>query len=91
MKAILYPFGPDEPIVGLVQDFPQLQWTIAAAPGDIAREIGDAAILVTSNRVCSAAYGEALGVMPAKHCDGSISPPRALTAACAWGCRAGRR
>jgi hypothetical protein len=60
MKAILYPFGPDEPIVGLVRDFPQLQWTIAAAPGDIAREIGDAAILVTSNRVCSAAYGEAL-------------------------------
>jgi hypothetical protein len=60
MKAILYPFGPDEPIVGLVQDFPQLQWTIAAAPGDIAREIGDAAILVTSNRVCSAAHGEAL-------------------------------
>ncbi|HWF94888.1 MAG TPA: D-2-hydroxyacid dehydrogenase [Xanthobacteraceae bacterium] len=60
MKAVLYPFGPDEPIVGLVRDFPQLQWAIAAAPGDIAREIGDAAILVTSNRVCSAAYGEAL-------------------------------
>ena len=41
-------------------DFPQLQWALAAAPEDIAREIGDAAILVTSNRVCSAPYGEAL-------------------------------
>jgi phosphoglycerate dehydrogenase-like enzyme len=60
MKAVLYPFGPDEPIVQLVRDFPQLQWAIVASPEDIAREIGDAAILVTSNRVCSAAYGEAL-------------------------------
>src|SRR5580704_15132024 len=60
MKAVLYPFRSDEPIVALVRDFPQLQWAVAAAPGDIAREIGDAAILVTSNRVCSAAYGEAL-------------------------------
>jgi phosphoglycerate dehydrogenase-like enzyme len=60
MKAVLYPFGPDEPIVQLARDFPQLQWAIVASPGDIAREIGDAAILVTSNRVCSAAYGEAL-------------------------------
>jgi phosphoglycerate dehydrogenase-like enzyme len=60
MKAVLYPFGPDEPIVRLVPDFPQLQWAIVASPGDVAREIGDAAILVTSNRVCSAAYGEAL-------------------------------
>ena len=56
MKAVLYPFRPDEPIVELVRDFPQLQWAIAAAPGDIAREIGDAAILVTSNRVCSAVF-----------------------------------
>jgi phosphoglycerate dehydrogenase-like enzyme len=60
MKAVLYPFGPDEPIAGLVADFPQLQWAIVASPQDIAREIGDAAILVTSNRVCSPAYGEAL-------------------------------
>jgi phosphoglycerate dehydrogenase-like enzyme len=60
MKAVLYPFGPDEPIVQLERDYPQLQWAIVASPQEIAREIGDAAILVTSNRVCSAAYGEAL-------------------------------
>lgn len=60
MKAVLYPFGPDEPIVQLVQDFPQLQWAIVSSPAEIAREIGAAAILVTSNRVCTLAYGEAL-------------------------------
>jgi phosphoglycerate dehydrogenase-like enzyme len=60
MKAVLYPFGPHEPIVGLKADFPHLQWAIVGSPEGIAREIGDAAILVTSNRVCSAAYGEAL-------------------------------
>jgi phosphoglycerate dehydrogenase-like enzyme len=60
MKAVLYPFGPDEPIVRLAHDFPQLRWAIVGSPQEIAREIGDAAVLVTSNRVCSAAYGEAL-------------------------------
>jgi len=60
MKAVLYPFGHEEPIVQLVRDFPQLQWALVASPDDVAREIGEAAILVTSNRVCSAAYGEAL-------------------------------
>src|SRR5260370_36438832 len=60
MKAVLSPFDPDEPIVALVADFSQLRWAIVASPGDVAREIGDAAILVTSNRVCSQAYGEAL-------------------------------
>jgi phosphoglycerate dehydrogenase-like enzyme len=62
MKAVLYPFGSgaDEPTLQLPQDFPQLTWAIARSAQDIAREIGDAAILVTSNRVCAPAYGEAL-------------------------------
>lgn len=60
MKAVLYPFRPVDPIVQLVRDFPHLQWAVVASPDDVAREIGDATILVTSNRVCSAAYGEAL-------------------------------
>jgi phosphoglycerate dehydrogenase-like enzyme len=60
MKALLYPFAAQEPIHQLIQDFPQLQWAIASSPADIAREIGDTSILVTSNRVCSPAYGEAL-------------------------------
>jgi len=60
MKAVLYPFGPDEPVLRLVEDFPQLQWMVAACADDIAREIGDTSILITSGRVCGPAYGEAL-------------------------------
>ena len=60
MKAVLYPFRPEDPIVQLERDFPQLQWAVVGSPEEVAREIGDAAILVTSNRVCSAAYGAAL-------------------------------
>jgi phosphoglycerate dehydrogenase-like enzyme len=60
MKAVLYPFSADDQSVQLPRDFPELQWALAASPADIAREIGDAAILVTSNRVCAPAYGEAL-------------------------------
>ena len=60
MKAVLYPFGTDEPIHRLPQDFPQLTWAIARSADDIAREIGDANVLVTSNRVCGPAYGAAL-------------------------------
>src|SRR5579871_283861 len=62
MKAVLYPFGSgnDEPTLQLTQDFPELAWAIARSAQDVAREIGDAAILVTSNRVCAPAYGEAL-------------------------------
>jgi phosphoglycerate dehydrogenase-like enzyme len=60
MKAVLYPFSADDQSMQLPRDFPDLQWALAASPADIAREIGDAAILVTSNRVCAPAYGEAL-------------------------------
>ena len=60
MKAVIYPFGPKEPIVQLVKDFPELEWAIVSSTDELAREIPEAAILVTSNRVCNAAYGEVL-------------------------------
>jgi phosphoglycerate dehydrogenase-like enzyme len=58
MKAVIYPFGTKEPIVQLTQDFPQLQWAVVSSIEEVAREIGDASILITSNRVCNPAYGE---------------------------------
>jgi phosphoglycerate dehydrogenase-like enzyme len=60
MKAVIYPFGRSDAIIGLVKDFPDLTWAIVASPEELAREVGDADILVTSNRVCTPAYGEAL-------------------------------
>ncbi|MGH6770770.1 MAG: D-2-hydroxyacid dehydrogenase [Xanthobacteraceae bacterium] len=60
MKAILYPFSPNEPSVQLTRDFSELDWTVAASPEDVARAAPGAAIYVTSNRTCKAATGEAL-------------------------------
>jgi phosphoglycerate dehydrogenase-like enzyme len=60
MKAVIYPFGPKEAIVQLAEDFPELQWAVVSSIDELVREIGDAAILVTSNRVCTPAYGDAL-------------------------------
>jgi phosphoglycerate dehydrogenase-like enzyme len=60
MKAVIYPFGRSDAITGLAKDFPELDWAVVASPEELAREIADAEILVTSNRVCSPAYGEAL-------------------------------
>src|SRR5256885_1903383 len=60
MKAVIYPFGRSEAIVALAKDFPELTWAVVASPEELAREIPDAEILVTSNRVCTPAYGEAL-------------------------------
>jgi phosphoglycerate dehydrogenase-like enzyme len=62
MKAVIYPFGRSDAIVGLAQDFPDLTWAVVASPEELAREVPDAEILVTSNRVCTPAYGEALRV-----------------------------
>jgi phosphoglycerate dehydrogenase-like enzyme len=60
MKAVIYPFGRKEPIVQFTEDFPQLRWAVVSSIGEVAREIGDASILITSNRVCTPAYGEAV-------------------------------
>jgi phosphoglycerate dehydrogenase-like enzyme len=60
MKAVIYPFGRNDAITGLAKDFPELHWTVVTSPEELARAIADAEILVTSNRVCTPAYGEAL-------------------------------
>ena len=60
MKAVIYPFRREDAIMGLARDFPQLAWAVVTSPEELAHEIADAEILVTSNRVCTPAYGEAL-------------------------------
>jgi phosphoglycerate dehydrogenase-like enzyme len=60
MKAVIYPFRENDSIVRLAQDFPALHWAVVSSAEELAREIADAEILVTSNRVCTPAYGEAL-------------------------------
>jgi phosphoglycerate dehydrogenase-like enzyme len=60
MKAVLYTFQADDPVHRFRDDFPQLKWALAASPLDVAREIGDAHILVITNRVCTPEFGEVL-------------------------------
>ena len=60
MKVVMYPFRTEDAIQQLARDFPDLQWAIVTSDEELAREIGDAEILITSNRVCTPAYGEAL-------------------------------
>jgi phosphoglycerate dehydrogenase-like enzyme len=60
MKAVIYPFSPQEPSTQFMEDFPQLRWTKVSSPEEVAASIGDAAIYVTSNRVCTPAVGAAL-------------------------------
>ena len=60
MKAILYPFGPSDSSTRLPHDFPELDWTVAASPEDVARAVPGTAIYVTSNRTCNPAIGEIL-------------------------------
>jgi len=60
MKAVIYPFRKDDAIMGLARDFPELAWAVVTSPEELGHEIADAEILVTSNRVCTPAYGDAL-------------------------------
>jgi D-2-hydroxyacid dehydrogenase (NADP+) len=60
MKAVVYPFHKGDAIVRLAEDFPDLQWAVVSSTEELARAIVDAEILVTSNRTCTPAYGEAL-------------------------------
>jgi phosphoglycerate dehydrogenase-like enzyme len=60
MKAVIYPFRKADTIVRLAEDFSELQWAVVSSVEELGREIADADILVTSNRVCTPAYGEVL-------------------------------
>jgi phosphoglycerate dehydrogenase-like enzyme len=60
MKAILFPFSPNEPSVQLTRDFAELEWALVGSPEDVARAAPGATIYVTSNRTCKPATGEAL-------------------------------
>src|SRR5712672_2115538 len=60
MKVVMYPYRRDDAIVGLTGDFPELDWAVVSSTEELAREIPNATILVTSNRVCTPAFGEAL-------------------------------
>jgi len=60
MKIVMFPFRKDDAIIKLAEDFPELKWVIVSSNEELAREVGDAEVIVTSNRICTAGYGEVL-------------------------------
>src|SRR5690348_14530539 len=60
MKIVMYPFRKDDAIIKLAEDFPELEWAVVSSNEKLAREVGDAEVIVTSNRICTPPYGEAL-------------------------------
>ena len=60
MKAIIFPFSPNDRSIQLTRDFTELDWTVVGSPEDVARAAPGTSIYVTSNRTCLPATGEAL-------------------------------
>jgi phosphoglycerate dehydrogenase-like enzyme len=60
MKAVLYTYDERDALAGLRAHFSQLDWVVARSPEEVGREIGNAEILVLSNRVCTPELGAAL-------------------------------
>lgn len=68
MKAVLYPFALPDPAEKLFADFPDLDWAAVASAEALDRELGDADILLLSNRACTPATGAVLR----RHADGKL-------------------
>jgi phosphoglycerate dehydrogenase-like enzyme len=60
MKAVLYTYDERDALAGLRAQFSQLDWVVARSPEEVGREVGNAEILVLSNRVCTPELGAAL-------------------------------
>jgi phosphoglycerate dehydrogenase-like enzyme len=60
MKAVLYTYDERDALAGLRAHFSQLDWVVARSPEEVGREVGNAEILVLSNRVCTPELGDAL-------------------------------
>ena len=60
MKAVIYTNRRADPILRFAGDFPELEWAITWSADACESEIGDADILILSNRICTPELGAAL-------------------------------
>lgn len=60
MKAVIYTNRKGDPIIRFADDFPDLDWAIVWSVEECEAEIGDAEILILSNRICTPELGAAL-------------------------------
>ncbi len=67
LKALFCAFHSHDRLLRLINDFPQIQWTIAHQPHEAEAGIGTADILILNNRTCNEELGAALWRRPAPH------------------------
>lgn len=60
MKAVIYTNRKGDPIIRFADDFPDLEWAIVWSVEECEAEIGDADILILSNRICTPELGAVL-------------------------------
>lgn len=53
MKAVLYLYRRADPAARFVDDFPELEWTVVWSAEEAGDAVGDADILVMTNRICT--------------------------------------
>ena len=60
MKAVIYTNRREDRILEFKHDFPDIDWAIVWSPEDLEAEVGDAFLVVFSNRICTPEVGAAL-------------------------------
>jgi len=60
MKAVIYTNRREDCVLEFRDDFPEIDWTIVWSPGDLEAAVGDASLVIFSNRICTPEVGAAL-------------------------------
>jgi phosphoglycerate dehydrogenase-like enzyme len=60
MRAVLYTFRRNDPVLRFVEAFPELEWSVVWSPVEAAGALGRADVVVLSNRICTPELGDVL-------------------------------
>jgi len=60
MKAVIYTNRREDRILEFRHDFPEIDWTIVWSPEALEAALGDASLVIFSNRICTQKVGAAL-------------------------------
>lgn len=60
MKAVIYTNRREDRILEFQHDFPDIEWTVVWSPEDLEAAVGDATLVLFSNRICTPEVGAAL-------------------------------
>ncbi|MDX1485406.1 MAG: D-2-hydroxyacid dehydrogenase [Alphaproteobacteria bacterium] len=60
MKAVIYTNRREDRILEFTRDFPEIAWTVVWSPEELEAAVGDATLVIFSNRICTPEVGAAL-------------------------------